>query len=267
MEKLKRNPFVRYMSLFIKRWFFWVCVALDVLIYILGMVAPTVVIPQIAYWIITTVGVLIVSYQVYREIESRLLSEIESKLPDGHNLPIIVNVALIEGSEYSVSLGRPLLESEPAEPCVEFEFNLRIENLNAFPVDVVLITGELVLKESLHLGPWGELAPLSKAAEKIQYPLRMDAKSIYYCTLSGDAHVISRSDAIFAMQLRQFKTAAKQQLKVTVLIVDTNNAQHTFSEKFEFSVRPVYEAYVEYWKNMNRNDLISLALSEADLVS
>jgi hypothetical protein len=259
MEKLKRNPFVRYLSLLAKKWVLWVCLVIDVIAYILGMAAPTVSIPQIVYWAIAAVGVLVAGYQVH--------SETESKLPKNHNSPLKINFALVEGNEYSVSLSEPRM-SEPTTPSVKFEFNLRIENLSTFPVNVVLITGGLILnKDTLHLDKWGQLEPLSKTGEIVKYPLCMDAKSIYYCTLRGEALVVSRSDAIFAMQLRQFRTTPKQKISIGVYIADTDNVQHKFIESFEFSVRPVYEAYLEYWRSLNRNDLVSLALSEANLVS
>lgn len=261
MEKLKRNPFVRYLSLLAKKWILWVCLVIDVFAYILGMAAPRVSIPQIAYWAIAAVGVLVAGYQVH--------SETESKLPNKDDSALKINVALIEGSEYSVSVNESLaLKSEPTMPRVKFEFNLRIENLNAFPVTVVLITGGVILnKDALHMEKLGQLEPLSKTGEKIRYPLCMDAKSIYYCTLSGEVYVVSRSDAIFAMQLRQFRTAPKQKLSVGVYVADTDSVRHKFLESFEFSIRPVYEAYLEYWRSLDRNDLVSLALSEANLVS
>lgn len=260
MEKLKRNPFVRYLSLLAKKWILWVCLVVDVVAFILGMAASTVSIPQIVYWAVAVVGVLVAGYQVN--------SETESKLPDKHNSPLKINLALIEGNEYFVSINKPLLESWLTRPDVKFGFNLRIENLNAFPVNVVLITGGLILnKDVLHLDKSGPLETLSKSDEKIKYPLCMDAKSIYYCTLSGNAIVLSRSDAVFAMQLRQFRTEPKQQLGVGVYIADTDGVQRKFPRSFEFSVRPVYEAYLEYWRSLDRNDLVSLALSEANLVS
>jgi len=262
MEKALRL-FGAYLRLLIKSWAFWVFLSIDLLGLIVDLIFPQFQVPSVTYWLITLVGLIGASFQIYQET-----LPIESKEPE---IPRI-GLDLIEGNEYSFGLATENKEDEENElPEANVTFHLRIQNQSSIPIRILRISASATRDFFENTISNRQISELNKIVivassevigwHKTFYPVDLESHAIMACELRNNFRFAPHFNAAqFAAYLAQISDkTANPKFEFEVEAQNTVDGSIIKSNmKREMSWRPLRDLYITYWQERNRDELLEI---------
>jgi hypothetical protein len=263
--------FINYGKNLAKKWILWLFLALDSIAIIVQFFIPTLRFPQLIYILILVIGLIWAGFQTYLDLLQKIPSEARPIEPD-------VNIYFNEGNEYSYrfqrieevySSGVLKLNSKKQREKLEKEFheqvlpkafidiNFRIENKGLVSVDVISVNGSFESKLPYHF-----MVPNISYQNNlpITYPIKLDPTNVVQlCSI----------DYIFTMYLTEAQVAANTRIlfnenamietDISIEVIDSDGKIYKFRSQMKVSVIPLCNMYLSHWKNIGRNDLVTLA--------
>lgn len=264
--------FKAYVSNLIRKWVFWLFIALDLVGAIIQIVFPSIQIPQFIYIAIALLGLLWASFQTYRDLFVQIPSEDVPVEPQ-------LSISLVEGNEYfygfrdiSRRLTREkvqlITEGEAEDlqdittlPESQVVFHVRIKNIGYVPVHILTVFARIDFQV-----PYSFMIPdpMTVEGDPMEFPIRLNPNENLLHDMVGLIFQPSfLTDAQVAVRTRRLiKENAFTELVLATEVSDSRGNTKSFSTKYPVSLRPLCDLYIEHWQSIGQTELLRLSGQE-----
>jgi len=264
--------FKAYVSNLIRKWVFWLFIALDLVGAIIQIVFPSIQIPQFIYAAIALLGFLWASFQTYRDLFVQIPSEDVPVEPQ-------LSISLVEGNEYFYGfrdLSRfltkekiQLIAEGKAEdlkaittlPKSQVVFHVRIENIGYVPVDILTVDAHIHLDD-----PYEFMIPkpMTVEGDPMKFPIRLNPNENLLHDMVGSifpSRVLT--DAQVAVRTRRLiKEIALIEFVLETEASNSRGNTKSYRSEYHVSLRPLCDLYIEHWQSIGQSELLRLSSQE-----
>lgn len=244
--------FGSFVTQLVKKWVFWLFLALDIIAVLVEFFFPSLSIPRGIYLAILAIGFILAAFQVHLDLLSKLPS---------NNLPLIPEIKLLftEGNEYSYQFENSV--NKDALPHAMISLHATLQNTGAIPVKLLSVNGTIAVTE-----PYQFMVPAGRNRDGtvMKFPITVQPDDVMLFDVVASIWAFQLlTDAQVSAQTRNVKSErtsepASAEIEYTD---DTGKIYHVKTDT-KVSLVPLCDLYIAHWINLGLKDLVDLATGD-----
>jgi hypothetical protein len=258
-----------FLKLLSKEWILYVFLGLDAIAAILQYLAPTLVVPDIGYFIVAAIGLMWASYNVSTKYAKQIIAQPVTEqdriqLPSDHNTKVQKELELVlelkDGNEFEYQLQQnDDVVGARHNPYPSFlSLHLSITNTGSQTIDILVVKATYRHTEI----PWyfSTSDPLDRDNKEITFPFKLTPNESRIVTLrSSVTPQVIYNSAQFAARLGDMQESLSVKAQINVEATNSRGPIGAFELTYDVPLRRLRELYVHLWQQQDRSELLRLA--------